>query len=132
MSGVIIPETMQIDPLPGVWAPVQWRQTEDERAVEVEAQARASLLANVDIPETILRLLLDEGEVELVYEPPAGYDPEQQGEWDANTLTFAFKRPIRLVEVTRNADKVEAVYDFGTRGMWSFEIEPERFSLEKV
>ncbi len=54
------PETMNVDDLPGVWTPIQWDMDETERLEELEAQATASLLYAVDIPETILRLLLDE------------------------------------------------------------------------
>ncbi len=30
MPGVIDPETMNIDGLPGIWSPVQWELTEQE------------------------------------------------------------------------------------------------------
>ena len=132
MPGVIDPETLHVDHLPGVWAPVQWEQTEMERAQEIEAQAAASLLANVDIPEAMLRLLLNETDVEICYEPPEGYNPEEQGEWDENLLTFAFKRPVRLERVERSWNRLTAVYNFGDRGIWAFEIEPERVNIERI
>ena len=60
MTAVIIPETLHVDDLPGIWSPVQWLLSEDERAAELEQQATASLLYAVDAPEAILRLLLEE------------------------------------------------------------------------
>lgn len=132
MPGVIDPETLHVDNLPGVWAPVQWEQTEEERAKEVENQATASLLANVNIPEAMLRLLLNELGIELCYEPPEGYDPAEQGEWDPDLLTFAFSRRVKLEHVDRSSDRLTAIYSFGDRGTWSFEFEPERVVIERI
>ena len=30
MTAVIIPETLHVDDLPGIWSPVQWLLSEDE------------------------------------------------------------------------------------------------------
>ncbi len=60
----IDPETINADELPGIWSPVQWELTEEERIMELENQARSNLLYAVDVPEAILRLLLNETEVE--------------------------------------------------------------------
>ena len=132
MPGVIDPETIQADELPGVWAPVQWDQTEEERAAEIETQAAASLPMTVDIPEAILRLLLNETEIEQVFDPPKGYRPEEQGEWDPETITFSFRRPIRLASLTREPGTLIAEYDFGDLGHWLFEITPERMTMERI
>lgn len=132
MPGVIDPETLHVDELPGVWAPVQWELSEEERAQEVENQATSSLLASVDIPEAILRLLLNELGIEVCYEPPEGYNPEEQGEWDPNLLTFAFSRPMVAEHVERTPDRLVAIYNFGDRGRWAFEIEGERVLIERV
>jgi hypothetical protein len=132
MPGVIDPETMQVDDLPSVWAPVQWDQTETERAQEIERQAAASLLATADIPEAILRLLLNESEIVQAYDPPRGYKPDEQGEWDPETITFAYRRPIRLVKVERSPENMLAEYDFGDLGRWLFEIGLERITLERI
>ncbi len=132
MPGVIDPETIHVDTLPGVWSPVQWEQTEEERAKEVESQACASLLANADIPEAILRLLLNETGCDLVYAPPQGYDPTEQGEWDENLITCAFNRTISLKTVERETDRLTLVYEFGNMGQWLFEITPERVTIERV
>ncbi len=132
MPGVIDPETLHVDELPGVWTPVQWEQTREEHAQELEAQAEASLLRTVDIPEAILRLLLNETDIENLYAPPDGYDPAQQGEWDPNLITFAFLRPVKLESVRRERDSIEAVYNFGDRGWWSFEIEPEKVTIQRI
>ena len=132
MPGIIDPETMQVDELPGVWAPVQWEQTSEERATEVEAQASASLLANVDIPEAILRLLLNETAADMVYAPPPGYDPEQQGEWDDTLITFAFNRQVRLGKVERSPDLLVAEYQVEDLGWWRVTVEPYRTIIERI
>ena len=36
------PETMNVDELPGIWSPVQWELSEEERIMELEQQATAS------------------------------------------------------------------------------------------
>lgn len=132
MPGVIDPETMHVDDLPGVWAPVQWEQTPEERAAEIENQARASLLANIDIPEAILRLLLNETDADTVYAPPEGYQPEQQGDWDDTLITFAFKRPMRLTRVEREPDRLVVEYQFDNLGYWLLTIEAERVTIERI
>ena len=132
MPGIIDPETLPVDELPGVWAPVQWEQSEEERAAEIERQAAASLLATVDVPEAILRLLLNECDSEQTYDPPRGYKADQQGEWDPETITFAFRRPIRLVEVDRTPEALTVEYDFDNLGHWLFEITPERVTIERI
>jgi hypothetical protein len=132
MPGVIDPETLYVDDLPGIWSPVQWELSEEERIHELEEQAKASLLAAVDAPEAILRLLLDETEIERAYEPPQGYDPEQQGEWDDSLITFQFKRQVRLERVDRNSELLSVEYNFGDLGYWILEIESERVTIERV
>jgi hypothetical protein len=132
MPGVIDPETLYVDDLPGIWSPVQWELSEEERIHELEEQAKASLLAVVDGPEAILRLLLDETEIERAYEPPQGYDPEQQGEWDDSLITFQFKRQVRLERVDRNSELLSVEYNFGELGYWILEIESERVTIERV
>ena len=125
-------ETMNIDDLPGVWNPIQWEITEAERAQEIENQARASLLWSVDVPEAILRLLLSETEIERAYDPPDGFDPEMQGEWDHELITFKFLRPIRLESVDRDRRSLTVTYEFEGLGHWCIEIEPERVIIERV
>jgi hypothetical protein len=132
MAGVILAETMQVDSLPGVWSPVQWDMTEEERASEIEGQATASLLWSVDVPEAILRLLLGETDITRALEPPEGFDPEKQGEWDPELLTFTFKRPIRLEGVEREGDRLKVAYRLEGAGYWEIEIGPERVTIERV
>jgi len=72
MTSIIIPETINVDELPEIWSPVQWELTEKEKIEELENQARASLLWAVDIPEAVLRLLLDEVQITRAYVPPDG------------------------------------------------------------
>ena len=132
MPSVIEPEMIGADQLPPVWSPVQWELTPEERAVEVEEQATASLVLNADIPEAILRLLLREVEVEQAYEPPEGYDPDQQGDWDYGLMTFQFKHPMRLANLERKDDYLFAEYDCNSLGRWAIEITPEEFNLYRV
>jgi hypothetical protein len=132
MPGVIDPETLYVDDLPGIWSPVQWELSEAERIQEVEEQAKASLLAAIDVPEAILRLLLEETEIERAFAPPGGYDPEQQGEWDESLITFQFRRPIRLERVDRGPDSLLVEYNFGDLGFWILEIQSERITVERI
>ena len=132
MPGIIDPETIHVDELPAIWSPVQWELTPDEKAREIEEQATASLLWAADAPEAILRLLLREAAIERTYDPPAGYDPEQQGEWDEALLTFAFERPIELQEARRERDRTVITYKFGDLGYWEFEITPTKVTIQRV
>ena len=132
MPGIIDPETMHVDELPGVWAPVQWEQTPEERAAEVEAQASASLLANVDIPEAILRLLLNETAADVVYAPPEGYNPQEQGEWDDSLITFAFNRSIQMRKLERSPERLVMEYRVNDLGWWRVTIEPYQAVIEKI
>lgn len=131
MPSVIDPETMHVDDLPGVWTPVQWDMDEAERSEEIENQATASLLYAVDAPEAVLRLLLDETYIERALEPPSGYDPDMQGDWDSDLVTFKFARPIRLIQVNRERDFLQIVYELQDLGRWVIEIEPERINIQR-
>jgi len=119
----IDPETINVDNLPGIWSPVQWELSEEERQLELEAQATASLLWSIDIPQAILRLLLSETAITRAYKPPEGYEPEIQGNWDENLLTFQFERPIHLINVEREHDSLYAEYKVDDLGTWAIEIE---------
>jgi hypothetical protein len=132
MPSVIDPETMNVDKLPGVWSPVQWDLSEKERIEELDNQATASLLFSVDTPEAILRLLLDEYQTERALDPPGNYDPEKQGEWNPDLLTFRFSRSIKLVDVKREKDYLYVEYNFEGLGYWAFEIEPESMHVYRL
>jgi hypothetical protein len=132
MPAIIDPQTINVDDLPGIWSPVQWELTPEEKAEELEQQAIASLLWSVDTPETILRLLLNETDIERAYEPPKAFDSEQQGDWDYDILTFEFKRSIKLEHVVREQDYLYVEYNFGELGYWSFEIEPDQVKISKL
>ncbi len=132
MPAIIDAETMNVDDLPGIWSPVQWELTEEERIQELEDQATASLLWTVDTPEAILRLLLNEITIERAFTPPDGFDPEQQGEWDENLLTFQFRQPIRLLKVDRKRDYLYIEYNFGDFGYWAFEIKPDQVNIFRL
>jgi len=132
MTAVIIPETIHVDELPGIWQPVQWELAEDEHAAELDQQATASLLWAVDMPEAILRLLLDETAIERLFEPPQGYDPEQQGEWDEALVTFAFKRQARLDKRGKGGRFPCGHLQPGGAGYWELEITPERVVIQRI
>jgi hypothetical protein len=132
MPGVIDPETINVDDLPGIWSPVQWELSEEERNQEVENQATASLLWSVDIPEAILRMILQETEIDRLLEPPEDYDEVDQGKWDDELVTFGFRKPIKLVKVERDRDYLYLEYKFGDFGYWYFEIEPEKVTVGRI
>mgnify|MGYP001069261619 CR=1 FL=1 len=132
MPGVIPHETMNVDDLPGVWSPVQWDLTEEERVQELEDQATASLLWSVDVPEAVLRLLLNETEITRALGPPKGYDDSQQGEWDDTLTTFVFKRQIHLDAVRREPDLLTITYKLEGAGYWMLEIGPEKVVIERI
>jgi hypothetical protein len=132
MTAVIIPETIHVDDLPCIWSPVQWTLSEEEHASELEQQATASLLWASDAPEAILRLLLEETAIERAYEPPAGYDPEQQGDWDEGLVTFTFKRRVHLEAEERTPDSLAVIYKLEGAGYWQIEIAPERVVIERI
>jgi hypothetical protein len=128
----IDPDTINVDELPGIWSPVQWDLSEEERIQELQFQAIASLLWAVDIPEAVLRLVLDETEIERTFNPPSGYDPEIQGEWDPDLVTFKFKRAIELQNVEREPNYLYAEYKFDGLGYFALEIEPDKVSLYRI
>lgn len=132
MTSVIIPETIHVDDLPGIWSPVQWELSEAERAAELEQQANASLMWTVNVPEAVLRLLLEETAIERAFEPPPGYDPEQQGDWDESLVTFTFKRRIHLEAEERTPDTLAVVYKLDGAGYWQIEFSPERVVIERI
>jgi hypothetical protein len=132
MPAVIDPETMYVIDLPGVWSPVQWELSETERAQEIEAQATASLLWSISVPEAILRLLLNETAIERAFEPPDGYDDEVQGEWDDTLLIFAFKHAVKIEKVERESNFLTIELKISDLGHWMMEIEPEKVTIEKI
>ena len=132
MPGIIEPETIEVDKLPGVWSPVQWELTEEERRLELHEQATASLLWSVNMPEALLRLVLGETDIQRIFDPPPGYDPEVQGEWNNELVTFAFKKPIRLErEAHENGDLILELSIEGA-GTWRMEFYEEQVVIERV
>ena len=132
MPSIIDPQTIHADELPPIWSPVQGELTEEERVEAIDEQAVASLLWMMDAPEAILRLLLGETEIQRLYQPPEGYDPEAQGEWDDDFLTFGPYRSMKLVEVERKPNYLYLVYNCGPLGYWEFVIEPESVTIERI
>jgi hypothetical protein len=125
----IDPQTINVDELPGIWSPVQWELFEDERLEELENQATASLIWTVDTPEAILRLFLNETDIKRAYDPPSGYDPEIQGEWDTDLVTFQFMREITLVKVVREEDFLYVEYKVEDLGNWAIEIQTDIINI---
>jgi hypothetical protein len=132
MSSIIDPQTINTDDLPCIWSPVQWELSPEEHAQELEEQATASLLWAADAPEAMLRLLLDETKIERAFEPPDGYDPEKQGDWDVSLVTFQFKRTITLVKEERSLDCLYLEYKVADYGYWAVKIEPENVSIFRL
>lgn len=132
MPSIIDHETIHVDELPPLWAPVQWELTEEERVQALEEQARASLLWMMDAPEAILRLLLNEVDIKRLYESPDGYDEEQQGEWEPDLVTFGPRRPFKLDSVSREDDATYIVYKAGDLGYWEFEISEEEVTIRRI
>jgi hypothetical protein len=132
MPGIIDPETMDTEGLPGVWSPVQWDLTEEERLEELDTQSKASLLWAVDAPEAILRLLLQETDIKRLLEPPGGYDPTIQGDWDLELVTVGFQYPFELIKEERESNYLYLEYKVGDSVYWSFEIEPEKVTIARI
>ncbi len=132
MPSVIDPETMHVDRLPVVWSPVQSQLAEEEHAREVDEQATASLLWAADAPETILRRLLGETAIVRVFEAPQGYNPDEQGEWDPDLVTFSFARRIRLLAEDRRPDRLALEYKLEGAGSWQVEITPDSVSITRL
>jgi hypothetical protein len=132
MPGFIDPQHTNPSNLPTIWSPVQWELTDEQRADELDNQATASLLWSADILEAVLRLLLNETEIERAYEPPEGYDPEQQGEWDESLLTFQFKRPIKIEKFEQRSNGVYIEYQFGGLGHWAIDITPDEVNIRRL
>jgi hypothetical protein len=132
MPSIIDPQTINADDLPCIWSPVQWELSPEEHAQELEEQATASLLWTADTPEIILRLLLDETKIERAFEPPDGFNPEKQGEWDVSLVTFQFKRPITLIKEERTQDCLYLEYNLADMGYWAVKIEPENVSIFRL
>ena len=132
MPSIIDTQALNVNELPSLWSPVQWDLTEDESLEELENQATASLLSAADAPEAILRLLLNETEIVRAFEPPEGFDPEQQGDWDPEIVTYQFRRPVRLVKSFREPDSLYVEYHFGELGRWALEIGPDEVKISHI
>jgi hypothetical protein len=132
MPGVIDHETIHVDNLPTIWSPVQQELAPEEHAKELEDQATASLLWASPVPEQILRVLLSETAIERTDQPPAGFDPDLQGEWDDALITFAFKRAIHLTREERTSEKLVLEYRLEDAGYWLFEITHDTLTIGRI
>ena len=128
----IDPETMNVDELPPVWSPVQWKLSDEERLEERETQAVANLLWVADAPEAMLRVLLNECEVEQAFEPPDGYDPEQQGLWEEGIMTYQFKRYMKPIKIERDHNYLYVEYKVEDLGYWAVEIENDKVNIYRI
>jgi hypothetical protein len=132
MPGLIEPETVHVDDLPTVWCPVQQALSSEERTKELEEQATASLLWATPVPEQILRVLLNETVIERVLEPPAGYDPDVQGDWNPSLIAFAFKHAVKLLKEERSPGRLLVEYKVEEAGYWGIEITGEEMTIGRI
>ena len=80
----------------------------------------------------MLRLLLNETAIERASEPPAGFDPDLQGEWDDSLVTFAFRRRVKLTREQRLPDKLVLEYKVEDAGYWMLEIAPDTVTIGRI
>ncbi len=132
MTGIIDYENLYVGDLPTIWSPIQEALTEGEQVQELENQATASLLWAADVPEAILRLLVQETGIQRVFEPPAGYDPELQGEWNETLVTFEFKRSIHLESIERESESLVVTYKLEGAGYWRMEFSQESLTIDRM
>jgi hypothetical protein len=80
--------------VPAIWNYAPPPEAGDGLIYYAEDQAKNGLIATADIFESILRLLIGYTDIKAEFDPPEGYDPEIQGEWDPSIKTFMFSRKI--------------------------------------
>jgi secreted PhoX family phosphatase len=131
MPSYLDPLTFPVLDVPAIWCPEKERVLGNSLAVSIEAQAKASLLASADTVESILRLLFDEAEIDRVFEPPQGYNPEVQGDWDDQQVTFVFRRRVEKISEERDNESLRMEYRMEGCGQYRVEITSESFSIEK-
>jgi hypothetical protein len=132
MSGYLDPLTFPVLDVPAIWCPEKEKLMGNPLAASIEEQAQASLLASADPVEAILRMLFGETEVERIFEPPQGYNPELQGDWDDEQVTFVFRRKVEKTSAERGEELLRMEYRVEGCGAYSVEIMPESFSIEKI
>jgi hypothetical protein len=125
------PDQLKLIQLPTVWSPAGVETSADGSPQSIQ-QAQAGLLLAVSPVEAALRLLMNEVEVEPVNEPPKGYDPDQQGEWNPQKSHFRFKRAVRLMRVEKNPNGLDLEYNFGDLGYWTVSIEADNVRITRV
>jgi hypothetical protein len=82
MSGYLDSLTFPVLDVRAIWCPEKERMFGKPLATAIEEQAKAGLLAGADTVGAILRRSHGETEIERVFEPTQGYDPEIQPDWD--------------------------------------------------
>jgi len=126
------PDQLKLVQLPIVWSPAAAPAASPDGMPDWISLAQAGLLLAVSAPEAALRLFLQETEVEQVSEPPKGYDPIQQGEWDPQGAAYHFKRRIRMMRVEKIPDRLTVEYHFGDLGYWAVTIEADTVQIARV
>ncbi len=134
MPSVIDPETMPADDLPGLWSPAESRLPHDDLRKDLTEEARARLLWMVSPPETILRLLLNETEIDSGF-IPSGIDPHGSGgenEPGEDEFTFYFAREFELIKTERSRDRLYVEYKVQDLGYWYLNIESEKATIGRL
>jgi len=131
MAGVLDPLTFPTLGVPAIWCPRREKLRGSPLALSIEEQAKGSLLQSADLVESVLRMIYGETEIERALVPPAGYDPQIQGEWDDTLVTFAFTRRVRKLSEDRNEQTLQMEYQMDGHGRFSIEITPEGFSITR-
>ena len=83
----------------------------------------------MDVPEAVLRLLLNETDIERAYAPPKGYDHNIQGEWNDELVTFKFRRSFELLDIEREGDYLSVEYKIESLGNWGIKIDTDNVSV---
>jgi hypothetical protein len=131
MTSVIDPLTFPVIDVPAIWCPPETKTRTAHPVLELERQAQANLILSADIIESVIRLIFGEAEIEKVMEPPEGYDPDVQGDWDESVATYAFKRPILKIEEERDEQHLLLVYSMKELGTYRVALTETSFSITK-
>jgi len=132
MSGVLDPQTFPTIDVPAIWCPKKEKLRGNPLALAIEEQAKGSLLLSADPVEAVLRLLYGELEVTRAEEQPRGYNPEVQGDWDKEEVTFAFARRAKKISEERSEYSLQLEYELEGCGRYSVAVSADSVSIVKA